>query len=158
MTKGIELRIVKLDDLDLFFGHQQDTLAQHMAAFIHKAPSDREAFDNHWNKIMNDPHVKIRTILFDNEVVGHIAKFVMFDEPELTYWIDRNFWGKGIATAGLKEFLSEVTVRPIYARAAKDNVASIKVLENCDFKITGYERGFANARNEEIDEVVMKLE
>ncbi|MHA2252912.1 MAG: GNAT family N-acetyltransferase [Candidatus Kariarchaeaceae archaeon] len=154
----IVLREVEQEDLELFFQHQQDPESQHMAAFIHKDPSDRSAFDAHWNKIMNNEEIVIRTILFNNQVVGHIAKFVMFNKPELTYWIGREFWGKGIATQGLKLFLSEVKIRPIFARAAKDNVGSIRVMEKCGFKITSYEKGFANARGEEIEEVVMQLD
>jgi hypothetical protein len=30
-------------------------------------------------------------------------------------------------------------------------------LEKCGFTITGYERGFANARGKEVEEVVMEL-
>jgi predicted acetyltransferase len=32
---------------------------------------------------------------------------------EITYWIDRNFWGKGIATTALKHFLTIESTRPI---------------------------------------------
>ncbi len=157
MEAEVRLRNVQDKDLDIFFEHQQDIVSQQMAAFIHKDPSDRTAFDAHWNKIMNNKEVIIKTILFEDQVAGHIAKFVMFDEPELTYWIGNEFWGKGIGTQGLKLFLEELSIRPIYARAASDNLRSIRVLEKCGFKITGHEKGFANARGKEIDEVVMEL-
>src|SRR4029453_19193159 len=75
-----------------------------------------------------------------------------------TYWIGREFWGRGIATQALAVLLSAVKTRPLYARAAKDNIASLRVLEKCGFTITGYERGFANARGEEIEEVVLELQ
>src|SRR4029453_1988037 len=74
-----------------------------------------------------------------------------------TYWIGREFWGRGIATQALAVLLSAVKTRPLYARAAKDNVASLRVLEKCGFTIAGYERGFANARGEEVEEVVLEL-
>ena len=158
INSKIELRVVEQSDLDIFFQHQQDPNSQQMAAFISKDPSSRPSFDNHWNKIMNNDDIMIRTILYDGAIVGHIAKFIMFDQAELTYWIDRNYWGRGIATNSLKAFLSEMQIRPIYARAAKDNLASIRVLVKCGFVLTGNERGFANARGEEIDEVVMQLD
>jgi RimJ/RimL family protein N-acetyltransferase len=47
--------------------------------------------------------------------------------------------------------------RPIYARVAKDNVASLRVLEKCGFTITGQAKGFANARGEEIEEWILEL-
>jgi hypothetical protein len=50
-----------------------------------------------------------------------------------------------------------VKTRPLYARAARDNFASLRVLEKCGFWIVGYERGFACARGEEIEEVVLEL-
>ncbi len=53
--------------------------------------------------------------------------------------------------------LAEVVERPLHARAAKDNLASIRVLEKCGFVISGYDHGFADARGEEIEEVVMIL-
>jgi len=48
-------------------------------------------------------------------------------------------------------------VRPLYARAAKDNTTSIRILNKCGFKLIGHERGFANARGIEIEEVVLEL-
>ena len=57
----------------------------------------------------------------------------------------------------LSEFLPVQNTRPLYARAAKDNVASLRVLAKCGFMVSGYDRGFANARGQEIDEVVLKL-
>ena len=50
-----------------------------------------------------------------------------------------------------------VQKRPLYARAAKDNLASIRVLEKCGFRHSHTELSFANARGEEIKEVVMVL-
>ncbi|MDH5402696.1 MAG: GNAT family N-acetyltransferase [Candidatus Heimdallarchaeota archaeon] len=107
---------------------------------------------------MNNDKVLIRTILLDNIVIGHIAKFIMFGDPEITYWIDREFWGKGYTTLALKLFLSEIIERPLYARAALDNVGSIRVLEKSGFVKVRVEKGYANARKEEIDEVVMCLD
>jgi RimJ/RimL family protein N-acetyltransferase len=50
-----------------------------------------------------------------------------------------------------------VPVRPLRARAAADNAGSIRVLEKCGFVVTGRDRGFANARGEETDEVLLTL-
>jgi RimJ/RimL family protein N-acetyltransferase len=145
-------------DLPLFFEHQLDPIASHMAAFTRKDPKDRAAFDTHWSKIRSSPDITIRTILLDNTVAGHVATFMMFGEREITYWIAREFWGKGIATAALKIFLPEIPTRPLFARAAADNVASIRVLSKCGFVQCSMETAYANARNCEIEEVVMKLE
>jgi len=55
-------------------------------------------------------------------------------------------------------FLKEIPLRPLYARAAHDNRASIRVLEKCGFVIVGQDRGFSNARGREVEEVILKLE
>lgn len=79
-------------------------------------------------------------------MVGHISCFEQFGELEVSYWIGKEYWGKGIATKALREFLRHITIRPLYARAAKDNTGSLKVLEKCGFMITGEDNGFSNAR------------
>jgi RimJ/RimL family protein N-acetyltransferase len=78
-------------------------------------------------------------------------------ERQVTYWIGREYWGRGAATAELREVLDAVRDRPLHARAAADNGGSIRVLEKCGFVVTGNDRGFANARGEEIDEVLLTL-
>ena len=44
------------------------------------------------------------------------------------------------------------------ARVAKDNLGSRRVLEKRGFAIVGEARGFANARGEEIEELVLELQ
>src|SRR5436309_759531 len=72
-------------------------------------------------------------------------------------WIGKEYWGMGLATQALSKFLSDIRVRPIYGRAAKDNVASIRVMEKCGFTISGSSKGFANARGKKIEEVILEL-
>jgi RimJ/RimL family protein N-acetyltransferase len=152
------LQDVVEDDLPVFFEYQQDPLANHMAAFTPKDPADREAFMAHWARILSDDTVTTKTILLGDQVVGSVGSYVQSGETEVTYWIGREHWGKGIATDALSQLLGQVKVRPLHARAAKDNFGSIRVLEKCGFVITGYDRGFANARSEEIEEVIMELQ
>src|SRR4051794_27414263 len=128
-SKGLILRDVQQTDLDVFFEHQLDREACYMAAFTAKDPTDRTAFDVHWAKIAADPTVVSRTVVVDGQVAGSVGKFQMFGLPQVTYWIGREFWGQGVATAALRELLKEQTTRPIYASAAADNLASIRVLE-----------------------------
>ncbi len=154
----ISLRNVVGTDLPIFFVHQLDPQASYQAAFISRDPTDRKAFDAHYAKILNDDTVTMRTILMNEQVVGHVAKFVMFDKPEITYGIDRAFWNRGITSRAVALFLSEYQPRPIFAHAAADNLASIRVLEKCGFVATGCEMAFAKARGQEIEEVIMKLE
>jgi RimJ/RimL family protein N-acetyltransferase len=156
-TGTLRLRPVKDEDMDTLFAYERDPQAVHMAAFTPKNPDDRAAFDAHWQRNLANKDNIVRVIEYDGQPAGSIAYFVMFDEPSVTYWVGREFWGKGIATRALQAFLKEVDVRPLYARAAKDNLASQRVLEKCGFVACGEEKGFANARGAEIDEVLFVL-
>lgn len=151
------LREVADDDLPLFFDNQRDPEAVRMAAFTSKDPDDRVAFDAHWTRIRARDDILIRTIVVNGRVVGSVLSYVMEGETEVSYWISRDYWGRGIATAALAEFLTIQTTRPIYARAAKDNTGSLRVLAKCGFRIIGEDRGFANGRGQEIEEYVLEL-
>jgi len=156
-SNTVTLRDVIPSDLDIFFIQQQDPEANHMAAFVSRDPFDRDVFDIHWTKIMSDDTITNKTIVYNGEVAGNIAQFTMFNQPEIGYWIGKEFWGKGIATQALKLFLEVITQRPLYAAAAKDNLASLRVLQKCGFVITGYDTGFAGARQQEIEEALLEL-
>ncbi|MDT7841341.1 GNAT family N-acetyltransferase [Streptomyces justiciae] len=153
----IALREVHDSDLPVFFRQMNDPESVHMAAFVPRDPADREAFDAHWKRVLASDAVN-RTILVDGDVVGSAAVYGEPGEREVTYWVDRAYWGRGIATAALGALLTEVTERPLYARAAADNAGSRRVLEKCGFRLSAHDRGYAHARGEEIDEVVLRLD
>ncbi|ANS64369.1 acetyltransferase [Streptomyces lincolnensis] len=153
----IVLREVHDSDLPVFFRQMNDPEALRMAAFTPKDPADRDAFEAHWKRNRASDAV-LRTVLADGDVVGSAAVYGEPGEREVTYWVDRAYWGRGIATAALRALLDEVPERPLYARAAADNTGSWRVLEKCGFRLTARASGYANARGEEIDEVVLVLE
>ncbi|MEJ1200162.1 MULTISPECIES: GNAT family N-acetyltransferase [unclassified Streptomyces] len=152
----IALREVHDSDLPVFFRQMNDPEALRMAAFTPEDPADRDAFETHWRKIRASVDV-VRTILGDGDVIGSAAVYGEPGEREVTYWVDRAYWGRGVATAALRVLLAEVPDRPLYARAAADNTGSLRVLEKCGFEESAHARGFAPARGEEIDEVVLHL-
>ena len=158
MTSDLFLRDVLEDDLPVFFEHQLDPDANYMAAFTAKDPTNREAFTAHWHRITSDPTVIIRTIVCDGRVVGHVLSYEESGKPEVSYWLGKAYWGQGIATRALSAFLAQAnTTRPIYARVAKDNLGSRRVLEKCGFTICGEDKGGSDARGEEVEEFILKL-
>jgi RimJ/RimL family protein N-acetyltransferase len=157
VVSEIRLRDVIENDLSIFFDQGRDPAAVYMAAFTAEDPADKKAFDAHWDKIMADETILIKTILYKGRVAGHIASFERFGDLEVSYWLGKEYWGKGLATKALAAFLEIQNTRPLYARAAKDNAASIRVLEKCGFKIMGHDKFFANARGQEIDEIILQL-
>ncbi|MFH8660147.1 GNAT family N-acetyltransferase [Streptomyces afghaniensis] len=154
---NVELRQVHDSDLPVFFRQMNDPEALRMAAFVPKDPADRGAFDAHWARIRSSSDV-VRTVLADGDVVGSAAVYGVPGEREVTYWVDRAYWGKGIATAALGALLTEVPERPLYARAASDNAGSLRVLEKCGFRAVATASGYASARGAEIEETVLLLE
>jgi RimJ/RimL family protein N-acetyltransferase len=155
----ILLREVTEDDLAIFFEQQQDPAANWMAAFTAKDPTDWAAFAAKWAKILGDGTDTAKTIVCGGRVAGNVLCFVApwSGQREVSYWVGRGHWGRGVATTALAAFVSGLAMRPLYARAAGDNIASIRVLEKCGFVLIGRERGFANARGAEIEEVVLEL-
>lgn len=156
-TGEIIIRQTDLSDLELFFEFQLDAEAIYLAAFTSKNPADKKAYITKYTKLLSNPTVNMRTILVDETIVGSVSKFIMEGDSEITYWIDRKFWGKGVATTALKNFLTIEKVRPIFGRVAFDNLGSQKVLEKCGFVKIGTDKGFANARQKEIEEFIYKL-
>ncbi|MCQ4209148.1 GNAT family N-acetyltransferase [Streptomyces longispororuber] len=154
----ITLRDVRDADLPAFFAQTNDPEGIRMAAFTAKDPSDLAHFQAHWTRILEDPTCLVRTVVADDgEVIGHASVYGPPGEREVTYWIDRRHWGRGAATAALRALLALAPERPLHARAAADNAASVRVLTKCGFRPTGTERDFAHGRGEEVGEVLFTL-
>ncbi|MGW6294622.1 GNAT family N-acetyltransferase [Streptomyces sp. NPDC055058] len=153
----VSLRPVHDSDLPVFFRQSNDPEALQMAAFTPENPADRDAFEAHWARIRASGQVVVRTVLGDGDVLGSAAVYGEPGEREVTYWIDRAYWGKGIATAALRALLAEVDERPLFARVAADNAASLRVLRKCGFEVSARATGYAPARGAEIEELVLTL-
>jgi len=153
----IKLRPTQTSDLEFLFQFQLDEEANYLAAFTPKNYTDKAAYLEKFARFLIDPTIHTETIWINEIIVGSIAKYEMHNNAEITYWIDRSHWGKGIATAALQTFLTIENTRPIFGRTASDNLGSQRVLEKCGFIRIGKDRGFANARQAEIEEFIYKL-
>ncbi len=156
MAREVVVREVEDDDLPAFFEQQRDPEAVRMAAF---ASRDREAFDAHWARIRGEPDVLLRTIVADGRVAGNVVSFVRDGRTMVGYWLGREFWGRGIATRALRQFLAQQAVRPLYADVATHNLGSIRVLEKCGFAVIGEEviPAAAAGAEEAVPELIMEL-
>ena len=153
----VALRLVEDADLDTLFEQMRDPEGVWMAAFTPEDPDDRNAFDAHMAVVRNSPDITMRAVTCDGHLAGSIASFVAEGQTEVTYWIDRALWGRGIATRALALLLELVPTRPLYARAASDNAGSLRVLQKSGFTAIGTERSFAPGRDEEIEETILRL-
>jgi len=154
MINNVELRNAIETDLPVFFEQQLDPDAIQMAAFPSR---NREAFMAHWIKILADDSVLIKTILFDGSVAGNIVCFEQLGEREVGYWLGKEFWGKGIASRALAQFLDLIERRPLYAHVAKHNIASKRVLEKCGFKVAAEDMFFSKIFGKDIEEYILVL-
>ena len=152
------LRDMTEADLDVLFDIQDDDIARHMAGFTSADGGERDRYVAKFRRLLADDKITNKVILVDDEIVGSIASFVLDGDTEVTYWIRRDQWGRGIATAALAELLREVTVRPVFARIAADNAGSTKVLLRNGFRRVGEERAYARARTAEITEHIYRLD
>jgi GNAT superfamily N-acetyltransferase len=134
----VSLREVEDQDLDTIYQQVTDPESVRMAAFTAEDQTDRGAFLNRISRLQADTSVSYRVIDVDG--------------------VDRTQWGKGIASAALQILLAETAERPLYARAASDNVGSLRVLEKAGFRRVGVNRDFAPGRGEEIEETILRLD
>ena len=129
-----------------------------MAAFTAKDPTNQEAFTAHWLRNLANETTINKTIVFDGQVAGSVASYEYEGRPEVTYWLGKEYWGKGIASQGLTQFLEYIETRPLYAHVAKHNIASRRVLEKCGFKVAAEDKFFSKIFGKEIEEYVLILD
>ncbi len=153
MPHDVTLRAVEPADLPLFFAHQRDPVAVDLVGFQSR---EREAFMAHWtNNVLGNPANTTRTILCDGVVAGNIGAWTDADSGErlVGYWLGREWWARGIASAAIAQFLRVEIPRPLTARVAKHHAASQRVLAKNGFVCAG-EDAFALADGLRLEEFV----
>jgi RimJ/RimL family protein N-acetyltransferase len=129
---SIRLRPVIRCDLPALFEMQADPESNALAVTV---PRSAAAFEAHWNHVLTQSGVIALAILREGSLVGTISCFPAEDRTDVGYWIRRDCWGQGIASTALALLLKEVPARPLSARIATKNRASLRVLVNCGFQI-----------------------
>ena len=155
---AITLRTFADSDLDALFTWESDARAVQMAAFTRANPSDRSAFDAHYQRVRSDPSNTLLAIDDDGEFVGTVGSFTREGEREVTYWISPRRWGQGLASQALRAFLAIESTRPLYGRVASHNAASAKVLARAGFVEVGSDTGFAPGVGAEVVERIYRLD
>jgi RimJ/RimL family protein N-acetyltransferase len=154
-AEKIRLRELTTADLPTIFGYQNDPAGNAMAAVV---PRSWEDFEAHWLEALANRDITMRGILLDDKFVGQVTCFPRDGKSWVGYWIDREYWGRGIATQGLALLVEQVETRPLFACVAVHNLGSLRVLDRCGFAeverctCPGDERYLA------CEEVILKLE
>jgi RimJ/RimL family protein N-acetyltransferase len=146
----VELREVVEADLATFYEHQADPAVAAMAGFT---PRTREAFFVHWRtKVLADPANRKMAVLADGVLAGNVVAFDREGKRLVGYWYGREAWGRGIASAALREFLTLETQRPLYAWVIPSNAASMRVLEK-----NGFVQGERRVDEQGVEEILFTL-
>lgn len=153
----VRLRPATDADADAAFEMMRDPEAVRMAAFTTADPDDRRAFDARWARHLADPGIRMRAVEADGAFAGTVAAFTLEGDREVTYWIRRTLWGRGIATAALMLLVAAEPTRPLHARVAEANLGSRRVLERAGFVPTGSETSYAAGAGEPVVELLLEL-
>lgn len=158
----LRLRPSEPADIDLFYRMQQDPQAVWMAAFTSANLGDRAAFEARWQRILADHTALARTIVLAQqpsyeEAIGQAMSWLSQGHPEVSYWLARDHWGRGYATAALELLLGEIPARPVFARVAADNERSLRVLRRNGFAVVDQEISMSEGRHELVREYVLRL-
>lgn len=133
---AVVLRAVEDADLPRFFTWQADEESYRMAAV---PPRDEDAFAEHWMRIRSDPATRLRTIVADGEVAGHVVCWDGEEGRLVGYWVGPPYWGRGVASVALRLLVAEEPARPLLATVAVHNGGSRRVLEKAGFREVGRE-------------------
>lgn len=153
----IELRDLDDDDLDAIFEMMRDAEAIALAAFTADDPDDRAAFDAWIARKRAAADVLHLVVTEDGGFAGSVAAFAIDGDREVSYWIARHAWGRGVASEALRLLVSREPDRPLFARVAAHNTASIAVLQRNGFTEVSRDIAFAPGLGREIEEIVFTL-
>lgn len=156
LTDVVSLRAAQAADIPQLVRFLLDPEAAYVAAFVTLASAETHAA--RWQEIMSNPDNTVLAIMWNDQMVGSAGTFLRDGDRELTYWIDRPFWRRGIATRAVAELLRYERVRPLFGRVASDNAGSVRVLEKSGFVQVGREVAHAPARGRDVEELIFRLD
>ena len=140
-----------------FFAHQQDPEANWMAAFGPDDPADRRRSTRTGPASAPTRRIVTAPSWSTARWSATWRPSRSTSAPRSATGSTRRRWGRGHATAALAALLRELPQRPVHARAAKDNAASLAVLRKCGFVVVGEDSGYANGRGAEVEEWLLEL-
>ena len=150
----VRLRELEQSDLPRLYEFNLDPDANRLAATIARSA---DSFSAHRKTALVDPLVVAKAIIAENVLAGCISCFKQEDTDSIGYWIAKEFWGKGIASRAWELLLREISTRPLHARVAANNQASLRVLQKCGFVVKSVQVSPADDRYLECEEALLIL-
>ncbi len=155
--RHVDLRAVEDDDLDAIFEMMRDRDAAKMVAFGAEDPDDRDAFDEWMSRRRASDEVDLLVVTEDGGFAGTAASFAVGADREVSFWVARHAWGRGVATEALRLLVAREPERPLFGRVAAHNAGAIAVFERNGFTELSRAPMHAPALGREVDEIVYVL-
>lgn len=145
---GIRLRPWRMDDLAVFRMLLDDPEIWRFMYEAYPAPLTDEMARQLLQVAAVERHHKVRAAEFEGEVIGQTR--ILFDSPdigqneaEISYWLGRQFWGRGLGTnmvrlAGLRAFARHPAVTRILAFVHPENAGSLRLMEKAGYVADGH--------------------
>ncbi len=156
-VRHIELRDVDDDDLDAIFEMMRDPEAIALAALTTDEPDDRAAFDAWIARERADDRVSLLVVTESSGFAGTIAAFTVDGDREVSFWLARHAWGRGIATQALRLLVSHEAERPLFARCPAHNAPAIAVFEKNGFAELSRTPAFAPGLGRDVEVILYAL-
>ncbi|MFF2631303.1 GNAT family N-acetyltransferase [Microbacterium sp. NPDC058021] len=153
----VELRPLDDDDLDAVFEMMRDRDAVAKEAFTADDPDDRAAFDAWIARERAADDVTLLVVTENGGFAGTAAAFTVGEDREVSFWIARHAWGRGVATEALRLLVSREPIRPLFARVAAHNAAAIAVLQRNGFAEIASDSAYAPGVGREVEELIYAL-
>lgn len=154
LISHVHLREIEEDDLPRLCEFNLEPDSNRLAMTISRGA---DAFAAHWKNVLTDPNVIAKAILVGSVLAGSISCFKHDGLNNIGYWLGQDFWGKGVGSRALELLLKEIQSRPLYARVATTNRASLRVLQKCGFVVQSVHLSPASDRYLECEETLLIL-
>jgi RimJ/RimL family protein N-acetyltransferase len=163
--QGIRIRDITEDDVVSLVKYADNIKINNTLRDSFPYPYTKEDAEN-WLMAVNEYNPKRAfAIANDKEFIGAIGIEPCRDinrlSTEFGYWLGEPFWGKGIATLAVKNFVKYIFENyefiKIFASVYSSNPASKRVLEKAGFKLEGCLRNQIVKKGKVLDELVFGI-
>ena len=145
LSHYLQVRKANAADLMLYFGWANDPVVRENS--INKNNISLEDHTTWFNNKVNNPSSLMYVFTINNDAVGHVRLDNDMESWVISYVIDKNFRGLKLGTPMIRMIRDLNNEKKLIAFVKENNIASIKVFENC---------GFISSDNKIIDQQVYR--
>ena len=164
-TQRLILRKITLKDLPEVYEYTSDPFVpEYLMWYPHKTQEYTKSYLRYISKLYKKGKFYDWGITFNDKVIGTVGYSsinLKNNSAEIGYVLNRNFWGKGIASEAVKEIIrfgfTTLNFNRIEAIFLPENNRSRRVLEKCGLKSEGIRRSSLFVKGEYRDVEVFSI-